>query len=321
MKCTVLTSAIVLAVMLASPLHLLSEPTTSTLPAATEIESIKEEAPKALGYDSFSVLVNGSVEELSRTDYIRGVVAAEMPALYETEALKAQAVAAYTFACYRKATRNDSQYDITTDSKTDQCYTSDAECHEKWGEKAEEYLQKINDAVKAVDGMLLTYNGDCALSVYHAISSGTTAACRDVWGKDLPYLVEVPSIGDALDSGYLTTAQFTSDELKSKLSTLSELTGEPQDWFKNLKVATSSRVVSLELCGTTVSGGAVASALGLRSANFEISYCDGSFTFTVKGYGHGVGMSQVGANYMAKQGSDYKEILYHYYNGCKLIKK
>lgn len=318
MKCTVLTSVIVLSVMLASPLHLLGESRVSEVPAATEIENIPSTSPEALVYDTFSVLIDGSVQELSRADYIRGVVAAEMPALYEAEALKAQAIAAYTFACYRKSTRGDAEYDITADSKTDQGYVSDAACREKWGEKAEEYLQKIADAVDAVDGMLLTYNGDCALSVYHAMSSGTTAACYDVWGKDLPYLVEVPSIGDTLDSDYLTTAEFSADELNSKLSKLSEIKGEPQDWFKNLKVAPSARVVSLELCGKEISGGKIASTLELRSANFEISYSEGKFIFTVKGYGHGVGMSQVGANYMAKQGSDYKEILYHYYKGCEI---
>ncbi len=322
MKCTVLTSALLLSVMLASPLHLLREQKLPTgdvsAPAATEIENIPSATVKARSFDTFSVLIDGEIQKLSAKDYIRGVVAAEMPALYEAEALKAQAVAAYTFACYRKSTKGDTEHDITADSKTDQAYTSDAACHEKWGDKADEYLDKIAAAVDAVEGELLTYNGECALSVYHAMSSGTTTACYDVWGKDLPYLVSVASVGDTLDSDYLTTAQFSEAELKEKLLPLAEINGEPQDWFKNLKVADSKRVVELELCGKSVSGGEIASALELRSANFEISYEGGTFTFTVRGYGHGVGMSQVGANYMAKQGSSYKEILYHYYKGCEI---
>lgn len=320
MKCTVLTSAIVLSVMLACPLHLLGEQKSAELPASTQVENIPSSTVAALGYDSFSVLIDGAVTKLSATDYIRGVVAAEMPALYETEALKAQAIAAYTFACYRKSTKGDAEYDITADSKTDQAYISDAAAREKWGEKAEEYLNKIQDAVCAVEGMLLTYNGECALSVYHAISSGTTASCKDVWGKDLPYLVGVTSVGDTLDTNYLTTANFSEEELATKLSELTEIDGKPQDWFKNLKVADCARVISLELCQKQVSGQEIANLLGLRSANFEISYGNGTFTFTVRGYGHGVGMSQVGANYMAKQGSSYKEILCHYYTGCEIAK-
>lgn len=220
MKCTVLTSLIVLVVMLACPIGLIKNTEATTTDVAATVSGITENksSPSACEYKEFSVLIDGKTTTLSRKDYIRGVVAAEMPALYETEALKAQAVAAYTFACYRAEGRKGLDYDVTADSQTDQGYVSDAAAREKWGEKAEEYLDKIDRAVSDVEGQLITYNGECALAVYHAMSSGTTTACRDAWGKDIPYLVEVSSTGDKINEKYISTAEFTGDELAQKLS-------------------------------------------------------------------------------------------------------
>ncbi len=317
MKCTVLTSLIVLVVALACPIGLLKVPQTQAIGTAATLTDITENS-KIATRKEFSVLIDGKTQTLSRRDYIRGVVAAEMPALYETEALKAQAVAAYTFACYRANGRQGLHYDVTADSQTDQGYTSDDAAREKWGDKAEEYLSKIDAAVAAVEGELITYQGECALAAYHAMSSGTTTACRDAWGKDIPYLTEVASTGDCLDEKYLSTAQFTPDELKSKLSAFKQASGDAQDWFKDITVAPSKRVVSINFCGEKLSGSDITKALSLRSSNFSIEFNGEYFIFTVMGYGHGVGMSQTGANYMAKQGSSYKEILLHYYKGCDI---
>lgn len=320
MKCTVLTSLIVLVVMLACPIGLIKNTEAATTDVAATVSGITENksSPSACEYKEFSVLIDGKTTTLSRKDYIRGVVAAEMPALYETEALKAQAVAAYTFACYRAEGRKGLDYDVTADSQTDQGYVSDAAAREKWGEKAEEYLDKIDRAVSDVEGQLITYNGECALAVYHAMSSGTTTACRDAWGKDIPYLVEVSSTGDKINEKYISTAEFTGDELAQKLSAYATASSDAKNWFKNITVADSKRVVSLEFCGKELSGSTVSKALSLRSSNFSIEYNGEKFVFTVLGYGHGVGMSQTGANYMAQQGSSYKEILMHYYKGCEI---
>ena len=259
---------------------------------------------------------SGKIEKISANDYLCGVLAAEMPASYETEALKAQAVAAYTFALYRKE-RTKEKYDITDDYKTDQSYTPLSQAQEKWGEKSSEYTAKIKSAVASVSGMYLSYENKTALSVYHAISSGKTESCKEVWGNDIPYLVAVDSAFDKTSPSYISTLTLSAAELKEKLKGYT-ITGSAQDYFKNIKKTDSGRVKTLNLCGKEVTGSDIQKALSLRSAIFDVVCQNDSFTFTVYGYGHGVGMSQYGANAMAKQGSSYKEILYHYYKGCKI---
>lgn len=261
---------------------------------------------------------SGKIEKISANDYLCGVLAAEMPASYETEALKAQAVAAYTFALYRKE-RTKEKYDITDDYKTDQSYTPLSQAQEKWGEKSSEYTAKIKSAVASVSGMYLSYENKTALSVYHAISSGKTESCKEVWGNDIPYLVATDSAFDKTSPSYISTLTLSVAELKEKLKGYT-ITESTQDYFKNIKKTDSGRVKTLNLCGKEVTGSDIQKALYLRSASFDVVCQNDSFTFTVYGYGHGVGMSQYGANAMAKQGSSYKEILYHYYKGCKIKK-
>lgn len=260
---------------------------------------------------------SGKIEKISANDYLCGVLAAEMPASYETEALKAQAVAAYTFALYRKE-RTKEKYDITDDYKTDQSYTPLSQAQEKWGEKSSEYTAKIKSAVASVSGMYLSYDKNIALTVYHAISSGKTESCKEVWGNDIPYLIGVDSAFDKTSPSYISTLNLSVTELKEKMKELSALNGSPEEYFKNIKKTDSGRVKTLNLCGEEVTGSDIQKALSLRSASFDVVCQNDSFTFTVYGYGHGVGMSQYGANAMAKQGSSYKEILYHYYTGCKI---
>lgn len=271
-------------------------------------------------FESFKVLKDDSVIQVSAKDYVFGVVAAEMPALYHEEAIKAQAVAAYTFACYRKEADTNKEYDISADPETAQCFITREEAAAKWGEKADEYSEKIEKCIDAVEGQLLTYDKAPIFAAYHAISAGTTNACADVWGNDLPYLQETDSIGDKLANGYLSDAVFTSEELAEKLKNITEFSGEPQNYFSDITATDNGYVKKITCCGKEISGSEISKALGLRSSNFEVSFADGSFTFNVKGYGHGVGMSQSGANYMAQQGSNYEEILLHYYKGAVLQK-
>lgn len=322
MKSIFISAMCIICAMLLIPISVMGERST-TLKTDTkqEIKENKETLPT--GYASFKLLdsATGEISEISAKDYIFGVVAAEMPALYEKEALKAQAVAAYTFACFRKneAAKEKRDYDLTTDFKTDQSYITKAAALEKWGEKASEYEQKINDIISAVEGMLITYNNQIILSVYHAISSGSTESCENVWGNALPYLVPVESLGDKLAETYLSTAAFSADELIQRLSHLTDASGEGNA-FSNPKLSESGTVLEIDIRGKKVTGFAVSEALELRSACFEVAFTDGIYSFIVKGYGHGVGMSQNGANYMAKQGSNYEEILTHYYKGCEIIK-
>ena len=260
---------------------------------------------------------SGEVEEMSVEDYLFSVVAAEMPALYETEALKAQTVAAYTYAM-RKAEASDKDYDITDDSSVDQAFTSRDKAREKWGENADTYEEKIRSAVKSVLYETVTYNGKLILAAYHAISSGKTENAADIWGGEYSYLVSVESAGDKLSPNYLSIVTFTEEEFKEKLSDLVSLSGDAASWFGDIGKTDSGSVMTAVVGGKAVSGGEIRNALSLRSSNFDLSYADGAFTFTVRGYGHGIGMSQYGAHYMAMQGKNYKEILLHYYPGCEV---
>lgn len=322
MKTVFISALCIICSMLLIPISVMGEEDASVKTDVKQ-ETVKKEDVLSEGFDSFKILDTNAntVSELSAKDYIFGVVSAEMPALYEADALKAQAVAAYTFACYRKeeALKQNRDYDLTNNPETDQCYITRDAAREKWGEKADEYEQKINSAVSAVEGLMITYEGSVILSAYHAISSGVTEKCENVWGNALPYLIPVESLGDKLAETYLSSATFTADELSAKLSSIAEAP-ITQNVFSNPKVSESGTVLSIEINGKAVTGFAVMKALGLRSACFEASFVDGIYTFTVNGYGHGVGMSQNGANFMAKQGSSFEEILTHYYTGCKIIK-
>lgn len=268
--------------------------------------------------DVFRVKCGEEIKTLSAVDYVCGVVSAEMPALYETEALKAQAVAAYTYAARKRAAAGESEYDITTDHTQDQSYIDEAAQREKWGEKYEEYSKKIKAAVTAVKGRLLTYEGEPCLSVYHAISAGRTEKAEAVWGKDYPYLQSQESIMDLLSPDYKTEKTVTADELKNAFLEDTEPEGEPKDWLSDLQKSECGTVKEITLCGKKITGTAFRERLSLRSQNFDIVFSDGAFKITVRGYGHGVGMSQYGANCMAEQGATYKEILSAYYKGATL---
>ena len=310
----------ILAFMFILPLGVMKKPETVKVSAAVTSQVISQDG--SFRADTLRVLdkESGTVTEMTPEEYIFGVLAAEMPALYDKEALKAQAVAAYTFALNRQTENADKDYDITTDMGTDQSFITEEKAREKWGDKADEYCDKLKGAVKEVENFAVTYDGKPILAVYHAISSGKTEDCENVWGKAYPYLKSVASPGDSLAPDYISKAVFSADDLRDKLSKTVELSGEPQDYFGKTERTASGTVKSIEVCGSDLSGGEIRSALSLKSSDFEVLYKDGEFVFTVYGYGHGVGMSQYGADCMAKQGSDFKEILLHYYSECKVEK-
>jgi len=265
--------------------------------------------------ESFRVLIADTkkVEIMSATDYIFGVVAAEMPALYESEALKAQAVAAYSFACIRRAQNKNLQYDISTDATLDQSYISVEAAKLRWGEKFDEYQEKIRSAVESVSGKTVRYKGEIALTLYHAVSSGKTENSSDVWGGEYEYLTSVDSVWDKLSPNYINSKTFTIEELKEKL-------GDYNFASANIKTekTTVGTVKTLNVDGKKISGEDLRKKLELYSTNFTVKASSEGVTFNTFGYGHGVGMSQFGADYMAKQGADYKEILKHYYKNVTI---
>lgn len=321
MKGTFIMVLAVAFTMLVIPLFSIPKEKDAVLQTVATNNTIKHEKnDNNISFDSFKVFKDNKILQLSAADYIFGVVAAEMPALYHEEALKAQAVAAYTFACYRKTNSTNTEYDITADGDTAQCFITREEAAERWGEKADEYAQKIENCIAAVQDELLIYENEPIFAAYHAISPGTTNSCADVWAKNLPYLKSVNSAGDTLADGYLSEVSFSVEELCERLNSITAASGEPQTYFSNAKTTDNGYVKEISFCGKVISGSQICKLLSLRSSNFTISFADGIFTFAVKGYGHGVGMSQTGADYMAKQGSSYKEILLHYYNGATLQK-
>ena len=321
MKKIMFLSLFTASVMLLLPLTVINEGSPAIFTTAIQSSIIKNNSG-VTDSTSFRVLntENDKVTKIKTEDYIFSVVAAEMPALYEDEALKAQAVAAYTFALSRRAENKDKSYDITTDYTIDQSYITEADAKKKWGENAEEYEKKIRNAVKGVSGYVITHNGSPIISVYHAISSGKTEDSENVWGVSLPYLKSVNSVGDKLSEDYKTETEFTLEQLKEKLNEEFEIKDTEDGIFKDISRTASGTVENITVYGKEVTGTRLRSILNLRSSNFEIEEKDGKYKFITYGYGHGVGMSQNGANYMAKQGSDFKEILMHYYTDCKIEK-
>ena len=316
MKGTFFISIIVLFTMLAIPLSALEISNEDSLPASNVQSNVLYTQNDIFkDGEKIKVLVGDTICEYSIKDYVFGVVAAEMPALYSEEALKAQAVAAYTFVCYKKQTSQTDEYDISANPETAQCFITRDEAKSRWGTNADEYEAKLNECIDAVQGEWMSYEGKPIFAAYHAISSGKTNSCADVWGNELPYLKSVESSGDSSATGFLSNVSFTTQELAEKMKSVVSASGEGQTWFSNFVRTDSGYVKSVDVCGEKITGSQIRALLNLRSTNFEVEFKDGAFAFSVKGYGHGVGMSQTGADYLAKQGKNYKEILLHYYTG------
>ena len=267
------------------------------------------------------VLDGGTVTELDLGHYLVGVVRAEMPAAFELEALKAQAAAARTYTLYKLQTggNHGETADICTDSTCCQAYISEERARANWGAEADAYEAKVEQAVQETDGQTILYGGVPILAVFHSSSAGLTRASGEVWVNDLPYLqaVSSPEPGEQIPN-YYSRAEFSADDLRKKLLEAfrsADLTGDVSTWLRNPVTDRAGSVVTAEAGGLTVKGTQIRSALGLRSACFTWEAAEDGLTFYVTGYGHGVGLSQYGANEMAAEGADYREILTHYYTG------
>ena len=259
--------------------------------------------------------------------YIKEVTAAEMPADFQTEALKAQAVAARTYLTNRvrvyKKDKTPEEHKgalICTDSTHCKAWTSEVVKKEQWGKSAEENWNKISDAVDSTKNRIITYNNQPISAVFHSTSSGFTENAKDVWGGDVAYLVSVKSEGDAKSPKFNSEAEFSVQEFKS----IAEKNIEGIDWSKgfvnNLQRSEAGGIKSVEIGGVLIKGSDFRFMYGLRSTNIEVEVLENSIKMYVKGYGHGVGMSQYGANYLADQGKSYDEILKTYYTGVEISK-
>ena len=265
------------------------------------------------------VLVDGAVEELPLTQYLCGVVAAEMPASYPEEALKAQAVAACSYMVYRSVNDPNAEAHkgawVCNDPSHCKGYLTPAQMKQNWGEdNYARYYAKIAAAVGAVAGRIMTYEGEPVNAVFHAISAGTTEAAADVWGQDVPYLQAVESLVDVNAADYQTAVTCSAQELYRLLAILRPQVEEDLA-LGAVDRSDSGGVRKAEIGGCTFTGAQLRSTLSLRSTNFEITRDGDTFTFTVRGYGHCVGMSQHGAGQLAQAGMTYTDILQTYYTG------
>ncbi len=284
---------------------------------------IKDEQEQESEKISVLQVSSGKVIELTVYDYVLGVIASEMPSSYHKEALKAQAVASYTYALWIKNNADNSKgelYDITDDSSKHQNYTNEDELKAKWGEKYESNIAVYKEALNEVLGEYLSYNNEPVLAVYHAISSGTTESSSIVWQSELPYLKSVNAIGDTLSPDYDSQSIFTKEELLSILQNEEADIAESDIFdFSHTQSENSDYITELSFGDKKFTGIEIMSLFSLSSPNFTLEYSNEKFIFNVKGKGHGIGMSQYSADYMARQGSTYKEILEHFYSGAKLV--
>lgn len=263
-----------------------------------------------------------NITEMSLREYLIGVVAAEVNPAYHEEAIKAQVVAAHTKLEYTKLHKTDNleDADITDSASTHQGFLTEDEQKEKWGDNYKVYREKLEKCVDEVINTILTYENEPINAVFHAISNGQTENASDVWGGDYPYLISVQSAGDKLSPAYKSEVTVTSEEFKKKLIDNNVDLGEnPEKWVEKITNTDTGMVKEIVIGGKNFKGTEIRTILGLKSSTFAVKYNDGSFVFTVCGYGHGVGMSQYGANHMAQQGFNYEQILEHYYQNSKCV--
>ena len=293
---------------------------------ADPAEALPAEEVPEVSYEPYKVLdiASGEVLEVPVRDYVIGAVCAEMPASFSDEALKAQAVAAHTYAERQRLREKTSPTpelcgaDFSNDVSHYQGYFTRGQAEKFFGDNFEESYAKISSAVDDVLPCILTYGGEPIIPAFHSMSSGKTESAENMWGTAVDYLVPVDSPSDLSAPKYLQQERFGSEELKTALEAAFpgiKLEGEMSGWVDIAETSPSGTVLSVRVGDRTVCGSDIRTALSLRSACFEVR-CDGDeAVFTTRGFGHGVGMSQYGADSMAEEGSTWRDILAHYYPG------
>ena len=263
------------------------------------------------------------VKNVPLEEYLVGVVSAEMPASFELEAIKAQAVAARSYAVYKQnSPQNERHPDaaVCTDFSHCKAYKTQERARADWGKNSDAYEKKIRDAVNLTKGEIITYEGSAVLAVFHSQSGGgRTENSKDVWGGTVPYLVSVESHGEENAPNFYSSADVSFEQFKRIITTENSLAkvNSPSD-IGRVELSDGGAVKSITIGGQSFTGSKIRSLFSLRSACFTITANNENVHFEVHGYGHGVGMSQYGANELAKKGYTYEKILLHYYTGTKL---
>lgn len=282
-----------------------------------ESESI---SPAPAAYDAAVTLTvlnrSGNLQQMTLEDYLLGVVLAEMPASFEPEALKAQAVVARTYTCKRMEGGKHDAAAVCMDPGCCQGFRAPADYLDEGGKQTA--VDKVRSAVKSTDGQVLHYDGSLIDATYFSCSGGSTEDAVAVWGQDVPYLRAVDSPGEEDAPRFTDSVSFTSSEFAGKLGLSDQ--GDPASWFGAVRYTEGGGVDTMVIRGKTFTGPRLRSALGLRSTAFSVSVDGKTITVTTRGFGHRVGMSQYGAQAMAQSGSSCAEILAHYYTGAELVR-
>lgn len=328
-KWVALLCAVTLAVMILLPLRALpaasqqpeEQPPTATRPTPPTSETAESDRFRILHSDG------QTVSEMGVSEFLLWTVLAEMPAAFEPEALKAQAVASYTYFCYERAAERASPSEALcgadladTPVPYPEGYT-EAYWRERLGDGYEESVKKVSEAVAAVTGKRILYGNAPIFAAYHAISGGTTELPEVVWSAAFPYLQSVASPLDEQAPDYASEVTLTAPQLAEVLADVEgiDLSGEAAGWIaEDAVLSAAGTVVSQTVGGVSLTGREWRERCGLRSACFTVTYADGEFRFAVKGYGHGVGMSQYGAQFLARSGYTWEEILHHYYTDVEI---
>ena len=332
MKQILLFTLFAVALVFALPLLLIPpgisapEPAQTPAPEQSAAPSPAAGSPQPVRDDGLflTLAVDGEVREVTMAEYLPLALAGEMPASFEPEALKAQAVAIRTYALYYRAQRKDAHpdADVCADPGCCAALAKESELRAGWGAHYETYAQKLADAVRDTDGQYLVWEDAPALTVFHASSAERTEAGAAL-GVDKRYLVSVDTPEtQARVRNLLSTVEVTAEELAQAVSAVApsaDFSGDPSGWIGPVTLDAAGRVRQLELGGASVSALALRQLFSLRSTDFTLSCSEGRFLFRVRGYGHGLGMSQYGADLMAEDGKDYAEILAHYYPGTTLV--
>lgn len=295
---------------------------TESPPAEGE-QTVTDESIVANG--EITVLVDGEARTKKLEDYVVSVVAGEISPDFPTEAIRAQAVAARTYALYKQKTGRPAQHeeaDVCDDPAHCAAFVDlKTEAAARWGEQADTAEDVIRQAVEDTAGQVLTYEGEPIVAVFSSAAGEKTERAVDVWGSDIPYLQSVDSPGGEACPKYYDAVVLTADEIRARAEkTLpsADLSGDPSGWFKASERSEAGGIVRMKFGGVEVKGTVMRTLLGLNSTNFTVKIDGNTLTFTTTGYGHGVGLSQWGAKYSAEQGQTYDEILAHYYPGTTL---
>jgi len=296
-----------------------------TIPALCVI--LKGDFYKAHDSGTVNVFIvdENRIEKMDTGQYLKEVVASEMPAEFSVEALKAQSVAARTYMQRKiNSSEKDEEHkgaDVCTDFHHCKAWMREEERKKLWEEdKREEYWNRISAAVDETKGEIMYYEGEPISAVFHSTSSGKTENAKDVWGKDVPYLQSVVSEGDEYSPRFKSEYSCDINEFRSKIAEAVPEYNTESEIFSDIKRSEAGGIISLKVYGVEIKGSEFRNIFNLRSSNVELEREGDIINMKISGNGHGVGMSQYGAEYLGKNGAGYKEILTKYYKGVEIRK-